>query len=92
MRRLIKSGKLLTLSGATQMWLLVIPIALMPIGSLFFDLEAAQAPKASVGKPYKVAEVDITGAVSPNGCFLTYTDWTTDDLAVHSTDAKFVRV
>lgn len=30
--------------------------------------------------------MDITGAVSPNGRFLTYTDWSTGELAMHNLD------
>jgi Tol biopolymer transport system component len=33
-------------------------------------------------KNYKVAEVDTTGSVSPDGRFLSYVDWSTGDLAV----------
>ncbi len=42
----------------------------------------AQDPIKGAPELSKVAEVDITGAVSPDGRFLTYTDWSTGNLAV----------
>ena len=41
-----------------------------------------QEPVKTEPKIYKVAEVDVTGSVSRDGRFLTYTDWSTGDLAV----------
>ncbi len=42
-----------------------------------------QEPVKAEPKTYKVAELmDLFGAVSPDGRFLTYTDWRTGDLAV----------
>jgi Tol biopolymer transport system component len=46
------------------------------------SLVMGQEPVKTEPKTYKVAEVDTTGAVSPDGRFLTYTDWSTGDLAV----------
>jgi len=51
-------------------------VALMNLimGLLFYN--------SSTAKQHKVAEIDITGAISPDGGFLTYTDWSSGDLAM----------
>ncbi|MFQ5789720.1 MAG: TolB family protein, partial [Acidobacteriota bacterium] len=58
--------------------------ALFPI--VLIALAVACAKPASNGETepelHKVAEVDITGAISPDDRFLTYTDWSTGNLAL----------
>ncbi|NIV37097.1 MAG: hypothetical protein GWN58_48995 [Anaerolineae bacterium] len=58
--------------------------ALSVIALTSLALAATSVPSPSNKKPtiHKVAEVDTTGSVSPDGQFLTYTDWSTGDLAV----------
>ncbi len=46
------------------------------------DLGKVEDPTKGAPELSKVAEVDITRSVSPDGRFLTYTDWSTGNLAV----------
>ena len=46
------------------------------------SLVTAQDPVKPILKNYKVAEVDFSGAVSRDGRFLSYVDWSTGDLAI----------
>ena len=49
--------------------------------SLIVSSSEAQEPDKAASTSYKVADVD-GGAISPDGRFLSYTDWSTGDLAL----------
>ena len=55
---------------------------LVIVSCLAVSTVTCQKPAKVAPKHYKVTEVGATGSVSSDGRFLTYTDWSTGDLAV----------